>query len=107
MDTPPAVPAVTAALDQFEAACAAVATAIAAVPDARARFAAATCFGDRLAEHAQTAATARAVVAEGIRAAESLSFAGLADRLNISRARAAQLVNRGRRPAQRRTKAAA
>jgi hypothetical protein len=94
----PAVQAAADALDRLRAACQAAVEAAFAVADRQARFDAATRVGEQLGYWHATIADGRARTAREIRAAESLSLAGLADRLSISKARADQFVRVANRP---------
>ena len=63
------------------------------MPDPRAAFDGATRLANTLRDAASSAAQVRAGMAAQLWRAEELSLAALADRLGVSKARAAQLVN--------------
>ena len=89
----PAPDPLDVALAAISGACAEAARIIEAVPDPRAAFDGATRLADTLRDAASSAAKMRAGMAAQVWRAEELSLAALAERIGVSKARAAQLVN--------------
>jgi hypothetical protein len=85
--------AVTAALADLERAFEAVVGAIKAEPDADRAYGKATELVETLQRLIEASGDLRAQSAARIFKSEGLSLAGLADRISISKARAAQLIN--------------
>jgi hypothetical protein len=75
---------------------AAVIETIEAMPDRRAAFRAATDLAELAGTWTEEAASLRATIALQIAENDKLSLGELAGRISVSRARAAQLVNRGK-----------
>lgn len=71
--------------------------AIAAIPDGREMFRQASELAKIASELAEVAAELRSQAARRIQEDEALSLAGLGEQISMSKARAAQLVNRGKR----------
>lgn len=89
--------AVAKALDAIDRAYKAAAAAIDADRDPTRAFRLATEVTETLRERTNDAANLRVVAATRTYEAERLSLSGLADRIGISKARAAQLINSSKR----------
>lgn len=100
---PPTLPEITkvtefgAALFGLRRAFREAVTAVQATADPQEAYESATRLADGLREMADAAARVRAETAARIHRAESLSLAGLAERLGVSKARADQLLRAARK----------
>lgn len=90
---PPAPEGFAAALVALIAACDAADAYIADAPDAHATYLEATAMYDALKRREASPARSRALAAEQIWREEHLSIGGLAERLGLSKSRAAQLLD--------------
>lgn len=98
MTSQEAVSPVAKAMTDIDRAFKAAAAAIETDDDPRRSFQLATDLTEALRERTNDAASLRALAAARVFEAERMSLAGLADRIGVSKARAAQLIRSSRQP---------